>query len=100
MKALVAVGLGYRDVVLEPVLYGFPHAVDYAEHGIAFVYAPAEYPDAEDVEKAAGLNIIFKHLLVDGVDVLDPRLGLYLDSLFLGRILYQLLLPLQISGYL
>ena len=77
----VAVGLGLRDVVLEPARHRAPAAVDRAERAIARLVGLGDDPKAEDVRQALEGQVLLLHLAPDGIGQLGPALHLGGDAL-------------------
>ena len=76
VQALVAIGLGHGDVVLETAVHGLPLLVHKTEHRIAVLDVLDDDPEGHDVVhfvKGQGLG---QHLLVDAVLVLDAAVDL------------------------
>ena len=91
VHALVAVGLGCGDVVLEPSRHGAEHVVDVAEDVVAVgdvVHNDAERAEIEDLVEPAFLRV---HLAVDAVGVLEAALHRCVDVV-LGEPVGDLLL--------
>ena len=70
VEALVVVGLGHGDVVLEPAFHGWPEVMDYSHQRVALGDCVADDPDSEDVEDLIQFLAALLHLHVDGVGVL------------------------------
>ena len=98
MERLVAVGLGHRDVVLEPAGDRLVHLVDDAERRIAVLDRVHDDADGEQViDLVQGLALVH-HLFVDAEEVLDSAVDLGLDPglldvlpHLLGNLLHELL---------
>ena len=74
VQRLVAVGLGLRDVVLDPLLHRCPTVVDHAERVIALGHRFHEHPHREQVVDLVVRLLALRHLLVDRRQVLgSPR---------------------------
>ena len=76
VQALVAVGLGHGDVVLEPALDGHPELVHEAEQLVALAGGLAQHAQAQQVVDLLQRLAAPAHLLVDRVEVLGPGLDL------------------------
>ena len=80
VQALVHVGLGGGDIVLEPAGNQVEQVVDMAQHVVAVGDGVHDDPESVDVVQLVhGLGLGL-HLPVDGVDMLDPSVGGVVDS--------------------
>ncbi len=80
MERLVEVGLGHRDVVLDPPRHGPPELVDHAEGGVAIPGLGHDHPEGQDVVKLRDLDAVALHLEPDGVVALHPAGDLGRDA--------------------
>ena len=93
MHALVAVGLGRGNVVLEAARHGAEHVVDVAENIVAvgnIVHDDAERAEIEDLVQTALLRI---HLAVNAVGMLDAALHRCADAVLrepVGDLLFDI----------
>ena len=83
VQALVAVGLGHGDVVLEAALYGFPLLVHKTEHGVAVLHVLDDDAEGHDVVHLVQGEGLCEHLFVDAVLVFDA--AVHLTSQSVGR---------------
>ena len=80
VEALVHIGLGGGDIVLEPAGNQVEQVVDMAQHVVAVGDGVHDDPEGVDVVQLVhGLSLSL-HLPVDGVDMLDPSVGGVVDS--------------------
>src|SRR5919112_9927 len=79
VKRLVHVELGHRDVILEATRDRLPDGVYDAKGTVAVAHAIDDDPESGEVVDLVELFVAPHHLVVDGVEVLDPtvNLGLY-----------------------
>ncbi len=97
VHALVHIGLGCGDIVLEAPGDGLEHIVDQAEHVIAVRDRAHDHAEGAEVEDPVHVQLLRVHLAVDGVDVFDaaedraveplglqPRLDLRLHAVHEG----------------
>ena len=70
VDALVAVGLGRRDVVLEAARHGLVHVVYHAQRVVAVRDAVHDDAEGAKVEDAVYVQLLGEHLAVDAVGVL------------------------------
>ena len=93
MHALVAVGLGRGNVVLEAARHGAEHVMDVAENIVAvgnIVHDDAERAEIEDLVQTALLRI---HLAVNAVGMLDAALHRCVDAVLrepVGDLLFDI----------
>ena len=71
VDALVHVGLGGGDIVLETAGNGLEHVVDDAQHVVAVGNGVHDHTEGAEVEDAVERQLLGIHLAVDAVDVLD-----------------------------
>ena len=71
VQALVPVGLGHGDVVLEAARNRLPLGMDEAEHGVAVAHVLDDGPEGEDVVHIVERQVLLGHLFIDAVDMLD-----------------------------
>ncbi len=71
VQALVPVGLGHGNVVLEAPGHGLPLRVHEAEHGVAVPHVLDDGAEGEDVVHIVERQVLLGHLFVDAVDMLD-----------------------------
>ena len=74
VQALVAVGLGGGDIVLEPVGQRVVHIVDQAQGAVALGDGVQDDADGVDVVDLVKGFVLDEHLAVDAVDAFDPAL--------------------------
>ena len=107
VEALVSIGLGGADIVLEAAQNGLIEVMDDAEDVVAVPHAPHDDPEGEEVEDLVQLLVLAEHLAVDGVGVFhpaidsvgDPQLRQPLVDLLLGLAHEGVILPgLQLQG--
>ena len=67
VQALVAIGLGDGDVVLETARHGLVELVQHAQGGVAIDRVGHHDPKAEEVVDLREARMLFTHLSVDGV---------------------------------
>ena len=70
VEALVAVGLGGADIVLEAAQNGLVEVVDNAQHVVAVADGVHHHPEGEEVEDLVDGLVLAEHLPVDGIGVL------------------------------
>ena len=80
VQGLVAVGLGDRDVVLEPLGHGFVQTVHQAENTVAVVGPLDDDAEPVYVEHLLEREMLVKHLSIQAVEVLLPALQASLDA--------------------
>ena len=88
VQALVAVGLGGGDVVLEPVGQRMVHVMDEAQRGVAFRDVVEDDAHGVDVVNFLKILLLHEHFAVDAVNALDPVAdGGFLNAIFrqMGR---------------
>ena len=83
VHALVHVGLGRGDIVLEAPRHGFEHVVDDAEDVVAVWDGIDDDAEGADVVNAVHVQLLRVHLAVDGIDVLDAAVDSGLHALLL-----------------
>ncbi len=76
MEALVHVGLGGGDIVLEPAGHRVEQVVNVTQHVVAVGDGVHDDPEGVDVVKLVDGLALSLHLPVDGVYMLDPAIGL------------------------
>ena len=72
VQALVHVGLGYGDVVLEPAGYLIPQGMDDAQHRVAVRHRIHQHADGNQVIDLLKGLVLQHHLPVNGIKVLGP----------------------------
>ena len=72
VEALVHVGLGGGDIVLEPAQDGLVEVVDHAQHVVAVRHRVHQHPESEEVVDLLHGLVLGVHLAVDAVGVLHP----------------------------
>ncbi len=80
VQALVEVGLGDRDVVVELVRDRAPHRMDDAQSGVAVLDFVHEHADGVHVVDLADFRALALHLLPDAVQVFRAARKLGLDA--------------------
>jgi hypothetical protein len=113
VEGLVGVGLGDREVVLEPSRHRRPAVVDQSEGGVAVGHRRDDDAEGQEVEDVGDVDALPLELGVDRVQVLDPALdrapdavgreqllehGLDLGEPAVGRLAPLLDLLLQLLG--
>ena len=91
VQALVAVGLGGADIVLEAAQHRLVEIVDDAQHIVAVGDIVHDDPERVQVEDLVHGLVLGVHLAVDGVDVLDPAVNGAADALLVQPLLDALL---------
>ena len=98
VQGLVAIGLGYGDIVLELTGHRFIQAVDAAKHAITGVDGIDDDPEGKDVHDFRQAFALGFHLLVNAVEMLFPAhdfgvvvLLLEADHYLVPDLLHQLL---------
>ena len=90
VQALVAVGFGGGDIVLEAVGQRVVHIVDQAQRAVALGDGVQDDPDGVDVVDLVKGLVLHEHLAVDAVDALDPALhGRAVDAALLQPLFDQ-----------
>ena len=79
VKALVAVGLGGADIVLEPAQNGLVQVVDHAQHVVAVADGIHDHPESKEVEDLVDALVLAEHLPIDGVGVLHAAVNDVID---------------------
>ena len=79
VERLVHVGLGRRDVVLEPLVHRGEEVVDHAEDPVAVGVVLRQNPHAEKIEDLLEEAALRLHLPVYGIEVLGPADHVGLD---------------------
>ena len=74
VQALVHVGLGRGDIVLEPAQDGLVEVVDHAQHVVAVRHRVHQDPEGEEVIDLVHGLILGVHFAVDAVGVLHPAI--------------------------
>ncbi len=80
VQALVAVGLGHGDVVLEAPVHRFPLRVHQTEHRVTVADVLDQHTEGHDVVHLVQGQGLGLHLLVDAVLVLDAPVDLPLQA--------------------
>ena len=79
VQALVQIGLGGADIVLEPAQNGLVQVVDNAQNVIAVRHRVHDDPEGEQVKHVVQILVLGVHLAVDGIGVLHAAVDLGLD---------------------
>ena len=84
VQALVAVGLGAGDIVVEFLGHVLPQGMDDAQGGVAVAQLRHQYPHGAHVIDFAEFQVLFLHLPPDAVDMLGPAVDFgAVDAVFL-----------------
>ena len=83
VKALVAVGLGGADIVLEASQNGLVEVVDHAQHVVAVADGVYHHPERKEVENLIQRFVLAEHFPVDGIRVLHAAVDNVLDAHFI-----------------
>ena len=81
VQALVQIGLGGADIVLEPAQNGLEQVVNDAQHVIAVRHRVHDDAEGEQVEHVVQTLVLGVHLAVDGIGVLHAAIHGGLDAL-------------------
>ncbi len=80
VQALVHIGLGGGDVILEPARHQAEQVVDVAQHVVAVRHGVHDDPEGVHVVKLVHRLALGLHFPVNGIDVLDTAVGGVLDA--------------------
>ena len=80
VQGLIHIGLGGRDVVLKPSRHQIEQVVDMAQYVVAVGDGVNDHPEGVNIEQLVYGFALGLHLAVDGVNVLDPAVGLVVDA--------------------
>ena len=80
VQALVHIGLGGRNVVLESAGHQIEQVVDMSQHVVAIGDGIHDDPEGIDVIQLIHGLVLGVHLPVNGVNVLDPTVGGVMDA--------------------
>ena len=83
VKALVAVGLGGADIVLEASQNGLVEVMDHAQHVVAVADGVYHHPERKEVENLIQRFVLAEHFPVDGIRVLHAAVDNVLDAHFI-----------------
>ena len=56
VQALIHVGLGHGDVILELARHGFPQGMHQSQHGVAFAQIVHDHPEGDHVKDLITLS--------------------------------------------
>jgi len=79
VQALVQIGLGGADIVLEPAQNGLEQVVNDAQHVIAVRHRVHDDTEGEQVEHVVQTLVLGVHLAVDGIGVLHAAIHIAVD---------------------
>jgi hypothetical protein len=80
VEALVSVGFGHGDVILETPVQGFPQAVNHTQERIAGFDTVADDPDAEKIVNIRRGFFPFPYFLIYRIEVFGPAGHFYADA--------------------
>ncbi len=76
MERLIEIGLGNRDVILEPARQRTPQGMDHAERGVTIHFGIGDDSQRRQVVDLFERNRLFVHFLIDAVQMLRPPINL------------------------
>ena len=82
VQGLVAVGLRFGNIIVEPPRQRHPDLMDDAEGMITVGDSRHDDPQGDQIVNLAEIQRLLLHLVVDGIQMLGPALELGLDAFF------------------
>ena len=79
VQALIHVGLGGADIILEPAQHRLIHVMDDPQHIVAFGHGVHNHPEGKQIEHIIQRFVLGIHLPVNAVGMLHPAVDLALN---------------------